>query len=154
MTRIKDNFWQKAKYKINGLFLFLPFYFLYLSLFPVFPDTLQKQQLGNFEVSVMPYNLEPPYIHEGHYIKDFFLTFSQGNIDDIRQAYLNIGTKPLPISELQQSNEGILHGSQHGQEVHAIAPKDLKKEHKIWLTIQNWQGNEVTTSWNLPKVLL
>lgn len=154
MARAKNTFWQKNKYKINGVFLILPFYFLYTSLFPVFPDALKAQQIGSFEVSPMPYNLEPPYVHEGHYIKDFFLTFSKGNIQDIRQAYLNIGSKPLPISELQQSNEGILHGSQHGQEVHAIAPEQLKVEDKIWLTIQDWQGKELVTSWDLPATLL
>lgn len=154
MAQIHNNFWQRNKYKLNGLFLILPFYFLYTMLTPEFPDSLKAQKIGRFEVAPMPYNLDPPYIHEGHYIKDFALTFSEGNIKDIRQAYLNIGNKPLPIATLELSGEGILHGSQHGQEVHAIAPKVFKKEHKIWLTIQDWQGKELTISWDLPQTLL
>ena len=82
------------------------------------------------------------------------LTFSQGNIADIRQAYLNIGYAALPLTTLQAGDVGILHGSQHGQEVHAIAPAVIEAGHKMWLTIENWQGKQIVTSWDLPKALL
>ncbi|MFT6835536.1 MAG: hypothetical protein ACJA0H_001576 [Francisellaceae bacterium] len=154
MARANNNFWNRYKFKINGLVLILSCYFLYQSLFPKFPDSLETKKIGAFEVSAMPFNLGPPYLHDGVYTKDFFLTFSKGQIKDIRQAYLNLGKRPLPLSELQKGSEGILHGSQHGQEVHAIAPKLLEPEHKIWLTIEDWQGKQVVTSWNLSKELL
>lgn len=154
MARVKNNFWNRNKYKINGLILILSCYFLYQSLFPQFPDALKSKTVGEFEVSAMPYNLEPPYLHHGVYTKDFFLTFSKGDVKNIRQAYLNIGASPLPLLTLQQGSDGILHGSQHGQEVHAIAPKLFTADDKIWLTIENWQNKQFVVSWDLPEAML
>jgi hypothetical protein len=149
-----NTWWQRYKYKLNGLIIILPFYFLYHSLSPEFPDTWQPKKIGNYEVIPMPYNLDGPYLHDGHYTKDFFLTFSQGEIKNIRQAYLNIGPTAKPLIELAVGNEGILHGSQHGQEVHAISPAVLKSSDKVWLTIEEWQGKQMTISWDLPEGLL
>jgi hypothetical protein len=154
MARIKSSLWQRHRYKINGLVLILPFYFLYQSLFPVFPDSLNTQEIGEFTVTPTPYDLGAPYLHDGHYTKDFMMTFSEGDIKYIRQAYVNIGKAALPLSQLQLASEGVLHGSQHGQEVHAISPAVIKAEHKLWLTIESWQGKQLTVSWNLPKKLL
>ncbi|MEP0177944.1 MAG: hypothetical protein ABJH28_04235 [Paraglaciecola sp.] len=149
MARVKDNWWNRNKFNISGLVLLLSCYFFYQSLNPVFPDMWEAKQVGGFEISPMPYNLDPPYLHDDVYTKDFFLMFNKGQVKDIRQAYLNIGDEPLPLDELQAEGHGILHGSQHGQEVHAIAPKSFKPEHKLWLTIQNWKGEEFLTSWEL-----
>lgn len=154
MARLNNNFWQRNKFKINTLVLILPIYFLYQSLNPTFPDALQVKKIGSFEVSPMPYNLDPPYSHDGHFTKDFFITFHQGKVADIRQAYLNIGVKPLSLAKLEVGDEGILHGSQHGQEVHAISPEVLKTQDKIWLTIEDWQGKQLITHWDLPVELL
>jgi len=153
MARIRNNWWNRHKFNINGVVILLSGYFIYQSLSPEFPKSWDAKKVGDFEVSPMPYNLKPPYLHDGHYTKDFFLMFSQGEVANIRQAYLNIGTKALPLTRLQRGDEGILHGSQHGQEVHAIAPKVLNAEHKMWLTIEDWQGKQLITSWELPKVL-
>ncbi|MGX9463035.1 hypothetical protein ACWXWU_17620 [Shewanella sp. A14] len=152
MARINNTIWNRYKYKINGLLLILTCYFLYQSLFPKFPDAWETQNLGSFEITPIPYNLDPPYLHDGTYTKDFLLLFNKGNVDDIRQAYFNIGTKPLPLAKLQLGDAGILHGSQHGQEVHAIAPKALTPEDKAWLTIESWQGEQSVISWNIPSV--
>ncbi|KXJ54131.1 MAG: hypothetical protein AXW17_00760 [Colwellia sp. Phe_37] len=149
MARITNSFWHRHKYKINGLVLILPFYFLYQSLFPVFPKALSTKQVAEFEITPTPYDLEPPYLHDGHYTKDFMLSFSQGKITDIRQAYVNIGTKALPLAVLQTGDEGILHGSQHGQEVHAIAPETITTQDKLWLTIETWNGKQMVLSWHL-----
>jgi hypothetical protein len=154
MARVKSSLWQRHKYKINGLVLILPFYFLYQSLFPVFPDSLRTQQIGEYTVTPTPYDLDAPYLHGGHYTKDFMLMFNEGDIKDIRQAYVNIGKTALPLSQLQLADEGVLHGSQYGQEVHAIAPEVIQAEHKLWLTIENWQGKQLILSWNLPEKLL
>ena len=102
----------------------------------------------------MPLNLEPPYAHHDEYVKDFYLSFNQGDISRIRQAYVNIGPAALPLAQLQQGEEGILHGSRHGQHVHAIAPKTLSSKDKVWLTLQTWQGEVYIASWDLPAVLL
>ena len=154
MARAKNSLWHRHKYKINAFVLILPIYFLYHSLFPEFPDAWGTKEIASFQITPAPYDLEPPYLHDGHYIKDFMLTFSQGNIADIRQAYLNIGYAALPLTTLQAGDVGILHGSQHGQEVHAIAPAVIEAGHKMWLTIENWQGKQIVTSWDLPKALL
>lgn len=154
MTRFNNSFFARNKYKLNGLILILPFIFLYQSLSPVFPSVWEKQSVGGFEIAPMPYNLSVPYLHDGHYTKDFFLIFSKGKVADIRQAYLQIAEQALPLAELQEHGDGILHGSQHGQEVHGIAPEVLKPEHKVWLTIETWEGETFVTSWDLAKELL
>ncbi len=149
-----SRFWQRHKFKLNGLVLLLPLWFLYDSLTPEFPPVWPAQQLGQFEIAPMPLDLKQPYAHHDQYVKDFYLSFSQGDIASIRQGYLNIGPVPLPLPELQQDEEGILHGSRHGQHVHAIAPPQLAVTDKVWLTLQTWQGEVLTTSWPLPAPLL
>ena len=149
-----NTFWQRHKYKLNALVLLLPFWFLYQSLTPEFPPAWPVQQLGDFEVSPMPLNLKPPYAHHDAFVKDFMLTFNLGDIRNIRQGYVNIGPQALPLSQLQQGEEGILHGSRHSQHVHAIAPKTLTVSDKVWLTIQTWQGETLTAGWELPAALL
>lgn len=148
-----NSFWQRNKYKLNGLVLLLPFWFLYQSLTPQFPPSWPAQQIGEFEIAPMPLNLKPPYAHHDKYVKDFYLTFSQGDISSIRQAYINIGPAALPLAQLQQGDEGILHGSRHGQHVHAIAQKTLSASDKVWLTLQTWQGETLITHWGLPAEL-
>ena len=154
MARTYNTLWNRYKFKCNGLVLLFSVYFLYQSLTPQFPEALMAKPLGSFDVSPMPYNLDPPYLHDGHYTKDFFITFKKGNVSDIRQAYLNIGLQALPLEVMQKGDEGILHGSQHGQEVHGISPKVLKPNDKIWLTIENWRGEVMVTYWDLPQGLL
>ncbi|WP_085299414.1 hypothetical protein [Cognaticolwellia mytili] len=154
MARINNNLWNRYRYKINGFLLILPCYFFYQSLFPEFPNAWETKSIGEFSVTPTPYNLKPPYLHHGSYSKDFMLMFNKGDIDDIRQAYLNIGKEALPLTVLQVSDKGILHGSVHGQEVHAISANVLKPSDKIWLTIENWKGQQFITSWSLPKELL
>lgn len=154
MARVSNSVWNRYKYKINGLTILLSVYFLYQSLNPQFPATWDARKLGSFEVQAMPYNLDPPYFHDGHYTKDFFLIFNKGDINDIRQAYLTIGRSAIPLSTLESGDGGILHGSQHGQEVHAITPKELRSDYKVWLTIEDWQGKQFVTHWDLPAELL
>ena len=159
-TKVKV-LWQKYKYKLNFLILILPIYFFYRSLHPVFPPAWPAQTIGSFEqkfgpfeITPMPFDLEPAYRHEDTYVKDFLLMFNQGDISQIRQAYLNIGEQPLALDELQQGGDGILHGSRHGQHVHALTQGAFTPGQKMWLTIQNWQGKQMTTSWDLPASLL
>ncbi|MFM9673606.1 hypothetical protein, partial [Streptomyces galilaeus] len=66
-------------------------------------------------------------------MKDFYLAFNQGDISNIRQAYLNIGPAPLPLSEFAKSDEGIMHGTDHGQHAHAIAPATIGQNDKLWV---------------------
>ncbi|WP_286234563.1 hypothetical protein [Thalassotalea sediminis] len=154
MARAKNNLWNRYKYKINGVVILLAGYFLYTTLFPQFPDTWAAKKVGQFEVTPMPYNLDAPYFHDGVYTKDFFLMFNEGDVNSIKQAYLTIGEKALPLETLAAEDHGILHGSEHGQEVHGLAPKELTSNHRVWLTIQTWQGEILLTSWPLPQSLL
>jgi hypothetical protein len=123
----RNRFCQRQQYQLNGLLLF-PLWFLYQSLTPVLPPAWPAQRIGNFEISAMPLNLKPPYAHHGAYVKDFLLTFNRGDISAVRQGYLNIGPAPLPLPLLQQGEDGILHGSRHGQHVHAITPPQLSRQ--------------------------
>jgi hypothetical protein len=107
-ANLKYSLWKNYKYKQNSLLLILPFYFLYQSLSPELPDPWEAKKIGSFEVVPIPYNLDPPYFHDGSYTKDFFFTFEQGNILEIRQAYLNIGKQALPLRILAAGNQGIL----------------------------------------------
>lgn len=148
------TFWQRYKYKLSGLVLILPFWFLYDSLTPVFPPAWQEQTVGDYLVTPVPFDLKQPYAHHDEFVKDFLLMFKQGDIAQIRQGYVNIGEHPLALTELQQGDEGILHGSEHGLHVHAIAPARFSATDKLWLTIQTWQGDTLTHSWPLPAELL
>ena len=102
------QFWARHKFKLNGLVLILPFWFLYQSLTPQFPPAWPAQQVGSFEVAPMPLNLEPPYAHHDEHVKDFMLMFNTGDISNVRQGYLNIGPAPLPLARLQQAGASII----------------------------------------------
>lgn len=145
------NFITKHKFNLSSLVLILPFVFFYQSLTPEFPPMWDKRAVGQFEVTIMPYNLDQPYSHHGVNVKDFMLFFNQDQVQTIRQAYVNIGSSALPISEFHKFHEGILHGSRHGKEVHALAPEEITKQDKLWLTIENWQGETFLTSWPIPE---
>lgn len=147
-------FWQKNKYKLNGLILLLPLLFLYQSLTPTFPPAWLSQQVGEFKIAPMPLDLNTPYTHHDDYVKDFMLIFEQGDIGNIRQGYANIGPEALPLDILQRSENGILHGNKHGQHVHAIAAKSLTATDKLWVSIENWQGEWQVAKWPLPNELL
>lgn len=154
MARMTANIWQKHKFNLNALVLLAVMFFLYQALFPTFPDAWPAKDIGEFNVVPMPYNSQPPYLHDGVYSKDFFITFKRGQVKNIRQAYLAISEHPIPLSQLQAGEYGILHGSQHAQEAHAIAPKQLTSQHRLWLTIQSWSGEIWFTSWLLSEDLL
>lgn len=147
-------FWQKNKYKLNGLILVLPFLFLYQSLTPNFPPAWQAQELGEFKIAPMPLNMKAPYQHHDEYVKDFMLIFEKGETGLIRQGYANIGPEALPLSQLQQGENGVLHGSKYGQHVHAIAGAKLSSSDSLWLSIQTWQGEWLVAKWPIPEALL
>ncbi|MBN7819267.1 hypothetical protein [Bowmanella yangjiangensis] len=154
MARVQNTFWQRNKFKLSGLILILPFWYLYQGMYPVFPPALETQQLGPFVVTPMPFDHNPAYAHHDEYVKDFLLTFEQGNVAQVRQAYLNIGPQPLALDSLQQGESGILHGSRHGQHVHGIAKASFDNNDRIWLTIEDWQGQRYQAVWPLPSELL
>ncbi|KFZ37921.1 membrane protein [Shewanella mangrovi] len=150
MARVKATFWHRTKFKLSGLLLLLPVYFLYQALHPSFPASLSQQQIGAYQVAPMPLDLAQPYQHDGAYIKDFMVLFHQGNPDDIRQAFMSIGPAPLSFTTLQDGDLGILHGSRYGQHVHALTPEYISDADRIWLTIESWQGEQHTVSWPVP----
>ncbi|MBR9791526.1 MAG: hypothetical protein GYB58_07225 [Gammaproteobacteria bacterium] len=142
--------WWRNRYMLNSLLLLLPAYFYYQSLNPTFPTGLAEQQVGPFSIEPFPYDSDGPYQHDGLYVKDFLLMFHQGDLNQIKQAYLNIGEAPLPLAVAQKNELGILHGTRYGQEVHALADKKINQGDKIWLTIERWQGDVLTSQWPVP----
>ena len=152
MARVYATPWHRHKYLLNAWVLILPLYFLYQSLSPEFPPVLREQTLGQYTVAPMPFDTKGAYEHDGEFVKDFLVTFKQGEIDQIRQAHMNIASSATPIEVIRERNaeEGILHGSRHGQHVHALAKETFEHGDRIWLTIENWDGSVVQTSWELP----
>ncbi|GAB1112385.1 MAG: hypothetical protein SwBeaMacB_30390 [Shewanella algae] len=145
------SFWQRNKFKLNGVLLLLPIWFLYRSLTPELPVSWSSVSAGPFEVEATPADMAPAYLHHGEYVKDFALRFIAGEVSDIRQGYLNIGPEPLALEVLQQGESGILHGSRHGQHVHAIAPAAFGAADKLWLTLEDWHGRCYVAHWPLPS---
>ncbi|MBO2564230.1 hypothetical protein [Shewanella algae] len=145
------SFWQRNKFKLNGVLLLLPIWFLYRSLTPELPVSWSSVSAGPFEVEATPADMAPAYLHHGEYVKDFALRFIAGEVSDIRQGYLNIGPEPLALEVLQQGESGILHGSRHGQHVHAIAPAAFGAADKLWLTVEDWHGRRYVAHWPLPS---
>ncbi|WP_462156975.1 hypothetical protein [Pseudoalteromonas sp. GB56] len=154
MSRKKVTVVKKYKYVINALVLILPVIYLYQSLNPVFPPVLETKTLGEYSITPMPYTETAPYQHDGVYVKDFLLMFEEGDVANIRQAYLNIAAQPLPLNKLEHEEMGILHGTPHGQHVHALTSESLRASDKIWLTLQQWDGSVETISWDIPENLL
>jgi len=148
--------WQRYKFLLNGLILILPAVFLYQSLNPVFPDPLPAKSVGDYIVVPMPYDLNPAYQHDGVYVKDFLLTFKQGDIATIRQGFLNIGSKPYSLTAIKQRHdgEGFLHGNRHAQHVHGLVANTLSAHDSIWLTLEGWDGRIHTARWDMPAEML
>lgn len=153
MNAVK-GFIQHNKYWLNALILVLPAWFYYQSLHPEFPASLRSQTFGDYRVTPMPFDEKPPYVHDGLYVKDFLLVFNEGDVDSVRQGYLNIGATAMPLKQLVEHELGILHGTKHGQHVHALANESLAKDDKIWLTLETWQGEVMVMNWPLPDYLV
>ncbi|RUO26523.1 hypothetical protein CWE09_07395 [Aliidiomarina minuta] len=151
MARRENTFWNRNKFKLNGLLLILPFYFLYQALQPSpSPDVWDDRQVGPFKVALQPLNHDVPYSHHDDWVKDFSVHLREGEVADIRQGYVNIGETAMPLHELEQDDEGILHGTDVLQHVHAIAPQFFEVQHQVWLTIQTWDGDIHQAYWSLP----
>ncbi|MGO1328932.1 MAG: hypothetical protein ACTHT9_04600 [Idiomarina loihiensis] len=152
MARRKNTFWNRNKFKLSGLILILPFYFLYQQLqLPELPPVWDEKQAGPFKVALQPANNDAPYAHHEDWVKDFSAYVNEGKVSDIRQGYVNIGEEPIAIEELQQDDVGILHGSELLQHVHAIAPQKLEPQQRVWVTLQTWNGDVHQAHWELPE---
>lgn len=152
MARRKNTFWNRSKFKLSALILILPIYFLYDQLQPpTIPDVWKEKQIGPFGIALQPTNNEAPYAHHDDWVKDFSAYVNEGKVSDIRQGYVSIGEKPVPLNVLENNDVGILHGSDLLQHVHAIAPQHYEPGHRVWLTLQTWDGKVHKTSWQLPS---
>ena len=141
-------------YLLNALILVLPVWFYYQMQNPVFPPALEQKSVAGFSVTPIPLDTNPPYQHDGVYVKDFLLTFGPGEVSSIRQGYLSVGETPRSLADMLEHDEGLLHGSEHGQHVHAITTETLNQQQRLWLTLQDWQGNVHQVSWSLPAYLV
>lgn len=142
-------FWARHKFKLNGLVLILPFWFLYQSLHVTFPPALPKAQLGPYEVTVMPLSEQGPYAHHGEWVKDYYLQWCEGCVAKIRQGFLVVSETPPELAALSSGHSSLLHGHQHGLHVHAKTPEQLKAGDKLWLLIEDWQGQTYLHHWVL-----
>lgn len=142
-------YWPRYKFKLSGLVLLLPFWFLYQSLHQQFPPALPKAQLGPFDVSVMPLTEDGPYPHHGEWVKDYYLQWCKGCAEKIRQGFLLVSDSPPDIAMLAQQHSSLLHGNKHGLHVHASTPAQLQSGDKLWLIIEDWQGQVYSHHWVL-----
>jgi len=151
MAQRSNTWWQRNKFKLNALVLILPFWFLYDSLSPVFPPSWSTQKVGAFEVTPTPLTNDAPYQHHGDWVKDFSLQFCEGCVANIRQAYMAIAAEQPAIEAFAEADLSILHGSSFAQHVHAKASAQPKAGDKVWLLIEDWQGQLHVGSWDWPQ---
>ncbi|WP_337880540.1 hypothetical protein [Rheinheimera sp.] len=153
MAQRDNSWWQRHKFKLNGLVLILPFWFLYESMNMTFPAALPQQQVGPFTVTPSPLSNDAPYQHDGDWVKDFMLQFCDGCVPKIRQAYMTIATEQPSLDQFADAHLGILHGDNHMQHVHALVQSPTASNQKLWLLIEDWQGQQHIASWDfsLPQ---
>lgn len=145
------TWWQRNKFSLSGFILLLPFWFLYQAMNPQFPPALPKAQLGPYEVLLMPLDEKGPYSHHGEWVKDYFLQFSAGDTSQLRQGFLLVSASEPATDNLQEGESSLLHGNRHGLHVHARSPQQQGPDDKLWLLLQDWQGNWYRHSWPLTK---
>lgn len=144
----KKTSWQRGMYRVSGLVLIAPVWFFYEAMSPPpLPAQWQRQSIGPFTAAPQPVNNDAPYPHDGAFAKDFSVHFCEGCIAQIRMAWLGVGERP---SALPDDLAGILHGNNHEQHVHAPFPQALGDNDKLWLTVQQWNGQTHHTAWSLP----
>ena len=144
----------RKRYWLNAILLILPVWYIYKAFNPTFPDSLPVIDVGSYSLSAMPYNEDAPYQHDGIYVKDFLVLFQKGDVDNIRQAFVNIGKNPIAIADAEGHELGILHGSKYGKEVHALAQAALSADDKVWITLQTWDGEVYQGAWPLPAFMV
>ena len=140
---------KRWRYCLNGFLLILPFWYLYQQLTPTFPAPLAEKGIGPFTVQPRPSNEEPAYDYGDDYFKDFSLTFCDGCVDKIRFAYMSVGPEPAPMPE---DAYGVIHGNSEVQHAHAPFPEKVSEVDKLWVTVQDWQGNSYHASWSLSDL--
>ena len=147
MAHAKRTLWQKSRYWLNALLIAAPVYFLVTSLIPaVKPEPWKEQAIGPFSAVPTPADNEPPYQHDGEWVKDFNVKFCDGCVAKIRFAYMSVGTQPAPIPI---DGEGLLHGNNQVQQAHTPYPLQLTDQDKLWISVQEWDGTLHHASWAL-----
>lgn len=141
--------WQYWKFRLNGLLLVLPFWFLYQALTPVFPPALPAATLGPYTVTVSPLNNDGPYAHHGEWVKDYHLQWCDGCVAKLRQGFLLVSASEPDLAQLSAGHSSLLHGHAHGLHVHAASPAQPGPNDKLWLVIEDWQGQVYRHSWAL-----
>lgn len=139
--------WQRVCYYLSGFLLLLPCWYLWQALHPQFPPEWPEQTIGPFTAAPTPLDDAPPYAHDGARQKDFSVRFCDGCIPQIRQAYLSVGPAAAPLPE---NADGILHGNNLLQHVHAPFPAQVQAGDQLWLSVQQWNGEVHSVAWPLP----
>lgn len=135
-------------YRFSGFVLIAPAWFFYEAMSPPpLPQQWQQQSIGPFTAAPQPANNDAPYPHDGAFAKDFSVHFCAGCVERIRVAWLSVGEQP---SALPDDLAGILHGNNFEQHVHAPFPKQRGNNDKLWLTVQQWNGQTHHAAWPLP----
>jgi hypothetical protein len=147
MTTLK-TLWLRCRFKLNGLLLLAPIWFLYQSLNPVVVTPWAEQPVGPFTATPTPSDIEAPYHHDGEWMKDFSVTFCDGCIARFRQAYISVGPQPAPPPP---AYEGLLHGNGYRLHAHVPFPASLGVEDRFWITVEEWNGTRHHGEWLLDQ---
>ncbi|MEX0730410.1 MAG: hypothetical protein WED00_10470 [Aquisalimonadaceae bacterium] len=136
------------KYCLSALLLILPAWFYYQSLNPELPPEWSEQRVGPFTAAPTPADTQPAYVYDGVSLKDFSVRFCEGCRARMRTAYLVVGPEPAAIPA---GYDGIVHGHGSYAHVHVPYPERPAPEHRLWLTVQEWDGRLHQVSWPLPQ---
>ena len=137
------------KYLLNALVLIAPAWYFYDSMTPPEqPAALPERELAGITAAPRPTDTDPPYRHEGRYLKDFSVAFCEGCAERIRTAYLSVSDSPPALPE---DGFGVIHGHGATKHVHAPYPSEPRDGHRLWLTVQTWDGEIHRVSWPLAN---
>lgn len=152
MSKEKRTAWARWRFRLNGLVLLAPAWFLYVALTPpVAPPAWPEQALGPFTAQPVPLDAKPPYVHDDVLVKDFSVKFCEGCIVRLRQAYASVGARPAASPS---GHEGILHGSLFMLHGHVPFPATLTRDDQLWISVQEWNGRVHHQAWSLQSLAL
>jgi hypothetical protein len=148
MAATTRTFWQRWRFRLNGLLLVAPVWFFYDALTPVFPPAWPEQAIGPFTATPTPADGAPPYVHDGALVKDFSVRFCTGCVASIRTGHVSVGPAPVPAPD---GYDGVLHGNAISQHVHVPFPAQASAADRLWISVQEWNGQVHSASWPLTQ---
>lgn len=129
--------------------LMLPWYLNWIEL-PDRSRPLPARDVGPWSVALVESKPGKPYaLFGGQKQKDYGIRFADGYPSHIRQAHLQVSEQPPALDVF----DGHAHGSPYNLHTHVSFPHTLSHEHRLWLTVENWDASVHQISWPLNEVV-